>query len=138
MTETLVFYDGVCGLCDRFVKFLLRRDARGRFRFAPLQGAVAQEVLTPRGIDPAQLDSVVVVDRWQRDDARVFRRSRAVLEAVRMLDGSWPAIARFALLAPRPLADAVYRVVARYRYRVFGKLDACPIPPPEWRNRFLE
>ena len=138
MPTTLVFYDGVCGLCDRFVKFLLERDGKARFRFAPLQGPLARQVLPAHGIDPAELSSVVVVKGWESSDQRVFTRSRAVLEGAALLGGGWAVASAVARTVPRPLADVVYGLVARFRYRVFGRFEACPIPPPEWRDRFLE
>jgi predicted DCC family thiol-disulfide oxidoreductase YuxK len=135
---TLIFYDGVCGLCNRFVTFLLRRDRRATFRFAPLQGDLAREVLVPRGIDPSQLSSIVMVAGWKTSDERTFSRSRAVLEALDLLGSGWRVMAALGRLVPRPLADFAYAVTARYRYHAFGRFEACPIPPPEWRGRFLE
>ena len=138
MPTTLVFYDGVCGLCDGFVRFLLKRDRDARFRFAPLQGDLARAALPSHGIDPAELSSVVVVTGWQSADERVFTRSRAVLEAAALLGGAWSSAAALGHIVPQPLADFFYGLVARFRYRVFGKFETCPIPPPEWRDRFLE
>jgi predicted DCC family thiol-disulfide oxidoreductase YuxK len=133
---TLVFYDGLCGLCDRFVRFLVSRDAAGRLRFATLQGDVAQRTLVPRGHDPADLDTVFVVAGWNTPDERVLERSAAVLHALRQLGGIWSVLAGIGRVVPRPLADAVYRTTARNRYRLFGRFDACPLPPQEWRDRF--
>ena len=138
VASTVVFYDGVCGLCDRFVRFLLRRDRQRRMLFAPLQGTLARAVLVPRGLNPSDLDTVYAVADWQRPSERVVARSRAVLHALGQLDGVWPVLARIALLVPAPVADAAYRLVAKIRYRAFGRLESCPIPPPEWRDRFLD
>lgn len=135
---TLVFYDGVCGLCGRFVQFLLARDPAGRIRFAPLQGDLARRELTPLGHDPADLDSVFVIADWQTPGQHVLARSRAVRYAVSRLGGPWGVAAGAARLVPPALADAVYRIIARRRYRLFGRFDACPLPPPEWRSRFLD
>jgi len=138
MPPTVVFYDGVCGLCDRFVQFLLARDRQGRLRFAPLQGALARQALVPHGRDPADLDSVAVIAGWKTERQRVFVRSRAVLQAVSQLGGAWRAIAWIAGIVPPSIADRAYDAVARRRYRMFGRFDACPLPRPEWRDRFLE
>jgi predicted DCC family thiol-disulfide oxidoreductase YuxK len=138
VATTVVFYDGVCGLCDRFIRFLLRRDAGGRILFAPLQGALAQRVLSPRGLNPSDLDTMYAVADWQLPSERVLARSRALLHAVGQLDGVWPALASAGQLVPAPIADVMYRAIARIRYRAFGRLDACPLPPPEWRERFLD
>lgn len=133
-----MFYDGVCGLCDRFIRFLLRRDPAGRIRFAPLQGTLAQRVLVPRGLNPSDLDTMYAVADWQLPSEHVLARSRAMLHVVQQLQGIWPALARTARLIPAPVADAIYRAIARTRYRTFGRFDACPFPPPEWRARFLD
>jgi len=135
---TLVFYDGVCGLCDRFVQFVLARDPVGRIRFAQLQGDLARRELIPHGHDPADLDSVFVIADWQTPRQRVLARSRAVLHAVSRLGGPWGALARLAQLIPSAVADVAYRIIARRRYQLFGRFDACPLPRPEWRNRFLD
>ena len=135
---TLVFYDGVCALCNGAVTFLVKRDRAGIFRFAPLQGQLAAEVLPKYAIDPRDLDSIVVLEDWNGAGERVLTRSNAVLSALRSLGGTWATLARIGSVVPAALRDVVYRTVARTRYRTFGKYDVCPIPPPEWRNRFLE
>ena len=135
---TVVFYDGVCGLCNRFVRFLLHRDRRGSLRFAPLQGRVASEALARHGVDAGDLDTVQVLTGWGTTDERLLQRSRAVLHVVTELGGVWALAARLASLVPAAIADRVYAGVARRRYRTFGKYDSCPIPPPEWRDRVLE
>lgn len=138
MASTVVFYDGVCGLCDRFVQFLLRRDTHRRILFAPLQGPLARGVLGRRGLNPSDLDTMYAVADWQGPAEHVLARSRAVFHAIGELDGVWPRLARLGLRVPVPVADAGYRLVAKVRYRAFGQLERCPIPPPEWRDRFLD
>jgi predicted DCC family thiol-disulfide oxidoreductase YuxK len=135
---TVVFYDGVCGLCNRLNQFLLGRDAEAHIRFAALQSPVAKRLLSRHGIDPSDLDTVYVIADWRSSSERVLARSQAVLHALRQLGGPWRTLARLAGLVPRPLADAVYRAVARSRYAIFGQYDHCQIPPPEWRERFLD
>ena len=137
MTETVVFYDGVCGLCDRFVQFVLTRDRRGRVKFATLQGPLASEVLPASGYDPADLDSILVIADRHSPNERVLSRSAAVLHTVGQLGGGWAVVVAAARIVPRIVADAVYAFVARRRYRVFGRFDTCPLPRPEWRDRFL-
>ena len=135
---TLVFYDGVCGLCDRFVRFLLARDRRGAFRFAQLQGELARRELEPYGFDPRDLDTVYVIADWGTPARRVLERSRAVLYALAQLGGPWAVLARVAGVFPKPVVDTAYRLVARIRYRIFGRFDVCPVPRPQWRARFLD
>lgn len=136
--STVVLFDGVCGLCNRLVTFLLRRDSARRLRFAALQSATARELLAAHSVDAADLDTVYVIADWRRPGERVLSRSTAVLHAVGQLDRPWPAAAKVASLAPRPLADLVYKAVAATRYRIFGKYDVCPAPPPGWQRSFLD
>ena len=135
---TLVFYDGLCGLCSRFVQFLLKRDTNARLSFAALQGDHARRLLVPRGFDPADLDTVFVVADWKGPNERILSRSRAVLHAVSELGGVWAGLSGAARIVPTALADAVYGLVARSRYRIFGRFDTCPLPRPEWRSRFVD
>jgi predicted DCC family thiol-disulfide oxidoreductase YuxK len=127
----IVLYDGVCGLCDRSVQLILRNDRRGRFRFAALQSGAGRALLERFGLPPGALDSVVLVE-----GGRAWRKSRAALHIARRMDAPWPLLWPL-VIVPRPLADFVYGLVAKNRYRIFGKLDACMIPPPEVRARFL-
>lgn len=127
----VLLYDGVCGLCNRFVQFILKRDPEGAMRFATLQGPIGDEA---RRLLPqlAAVDSVVLL---YKDGAWV--RSTAALQVARYLGGVWN-LAAIAYLVPRPLRDWVYDRVAATRYRIFGKLDACPLPAPGTRRRFLD
>lgn len=125
-----IFYDGVCGLCDRFVQFVLAEDKSGIFRLAPLQGETAKQAL---GEDAAALKSVVLVD----EKGNRFERSAAVLRILSWMGGLW-TVARLFFLVPAPLRDVVYNFIARRRYRIFGKFDACKIPTPDQRSRFLD
>ena len=133
----IVFYDGVCGLCNSLVQFLLKRDRHARLRFASLQSDFAAKVLNRHGIDPKDLDTVHVVIDYERPEERVLNRSDAVLRAGRELGGAWPLLVNVARVIPRPLRDLVYRFVARNRYRVFGKYDTCMLPDPSQQHRFL-
>lgn len=133
MSEPIVFYDGVCGLCNRMVQFLLKRDINDRLRFASLQSEFAAKVLSRHGIDPTDLDTLHVFD-----NDRVLNRSDAILRAGRELGGFWAVLATMGKVVPRPLRDLVYRFVATNRYRVFGKYDTCMLPSPQHRKKFLD
>ena len=128
-----LFYDGTCALCHGAVRFVLARDPEGRaFRFAPLDGAAFRAVATDerRASLP---DSIVLAT----DDGRLLTRSDAVLHILGRLGRGWRVLARLGRLVPRGLRDAAYDLVARVRYRVFGrKDDACPVIPPALRSRF--
>ena len=137
-TNPIVFYDGVCGLCNRLVQFLLKHDREGRLRFASLQSDLAAKVLGRHGFDPKDLDTVHVVENYDQPDERVLQRSDAILRAGRELGGFWSASSSIGKVVPRPLRDFVYRLVATNRYRMFGKFDTCMLPDPSQRSRFLD
>jgi predicted DCC family thiol-disulfide oxidoreductase YuxK len=131
--EKIVLYDGVCNLCDAAVRFVLERDSRETLRFAALQGNFARALLARHGIPaPAEPESILLFE-----NGRVFSRSDAALRIARHLDFPWKLAAVF-LLFPRRLRDFVYAWVARNRYRWFGKNDACLLPSPKWKDRFID
>jgi len=134
----ILFYDGVCGLCNTLVQFLLKHDKRGRLRFASLQSDFAAMVLRRHGFDPKDLDTLHVVENYEQADERVLQRSDAILRAGRELGAHWGVLAAMAKIIPRPLRDIAYRYVAQNRYRVFGKYETCMLPDPNQRSRFLD
>jgi predicted DCC family thiol-disulfide oxidoreductase YuxK len=136
MDGQLLFFDGTCGLCDGFVQFVLRRDAAGRFRFAPLQGEAARRALAPFGVEAAALDTLYVLAGAHSPAPQLLGRSDAVLYVLSQLPPPWRWLSGLRVL-PRPLRDAVYAQVARHRYRLFGRKEACGLPPPGQRERFL-
>jgi predicted DCC family thiol-disulfide oxidoreductase YuxK len=133
--ERLVLFDGVCGFCDRLVDFLIRRDAAGRLRFAPLQGETAAALRARHPEIPRDLETLVYVEASGGRE-RVHLRSEAALRVFGELGGGWRRLA-WLLALPRPLRDAGYRLFARVRYRLFGRLAACRLPTPAERSRFL-
>ncbi|WP_010495791.1 thiol-disulfide oxidoreductase DCC family protein [Paenibacillus elgii] len=128
----LVFYDGVCGFCQRVVQFIIPRDRSAVFRFVAIQSETGSRLLRRHGLDPAELNTFVLLEQ-----GRVYTRSTAGLRVLRRLDGAWPLLYAF-IVVPRPLRDVVYRWIAANRYRFFGKSDSCMLPPPEVRERFLD
>ncbi len=126
----VIFFDGVCGLCNRFVDFVLRRDPTGLFQFSPLQGETAAEWLAQG--DVADLKTVVLVD-----GNRAFRKSAAVIRVLRRLGGFWGVAGAILWLVPRPLRDLGYSWIASNRYAIFGKKETCRLPTAEERSRFL-
>ena len=133
MTPAVVLFDGVCNLCDASVQFIIRQDRRGRFRFAALQSSVGAELAgrcrRPAGDSP---ESVVLID-----GDRCYDRSTAALHILRELRWPWPALYVF-ILVPAGVRDRVYSLIARNRYRWFGRRDACMLPTPALRSRFLD
>jgi predicted DCC family thiol-disulfide oxidoreductase YuxK len=129
MVRAVLLFDGVCTLCNGFVQFVIQRDPAGRFQFATLQSDAARRLLqaVPRPLP----DTLVLVE-----NGRVFLRSTAALRVARGLKFPWP-LAFVLVVVPRPLRDWVYDIVARNRYRWFGRRDVCMVPTPELRARFL-
>jgi len=127
----IVYFDGYCGLCDRFVTFLVARDRRRVLRFAPLQGQTA----AGRFPAPAAGDAVPRTVLYE-EGGTVHERSTAVLKALRALGGGWRLVGVLAVV-PRPLRDAAYDWMARHRFRWFGRRDSCRLPTVEEQDRFL-
>ena len=130
----IVFFDGVCGLCNRSVDFLLSLDRNQKLLFAPLQGETARKYLRPEQAEvrPADLRSIVY---WE--DGRGVRCSTAIVRSLLQIGGIW-RLAGYALwIIPRPLRDWGYTVIASNRYRWFGKSESCRMPAPGERERFL-
>ena len=134
-TQILILYDGVCAFCDASVQWLLDRDEHGVFRFAPLQGGTAEALRQRHPEIPEDIDTLVVVDTGSGEE-RVQLRADAVLRIVETLPAPWCRLRVFRVL-PVALLDLAYRVFARFRYRVFGRLDACRVPTAEERARML-
>jgi len=136
LVEHIVFYDGVCGLCDRLVQLLLHIDKKGVLHFAPLQGSIAVR-LQEDGSIPTGVDTMLYVPRLGLGQPRPYLRSDAAIEIAKVVGGPW-ALARVFKIVPRALRDLGYRALAKSRYRIFGKFDACKLPSPEVKERFLE
>ncbi len=133
MTERpIVLFDGVCNLCHGAVRFVIARDPVARFRFASLQSEAGIALLRRHGLPIETVDTLVLVE-----GDRAFTRSAAALRIARGLRFPWNLLPGL-VVVPRPLRDRVYDFVAGRRFRWFGRLDACPAPRPELRERFLD
>jgi predicted DCC family thiol-disulfide oxidoreductase YuxK len=128
----LVLYDGVCGLCNLYVNWLLDHDPEHVLQFAPLQGATAAWLRAKNPVIPEAIDTLVFVE-----DGKPALRSDAVLGVARQLHAPWRWVSGL-WWVPRPVRDLAYRVVASQRYRIFGKHDSCRIPAPGQIERFME
>jgi len=137
-SNPVLLYDGVCGLCDRVVQFVIRHDRQAVFRFAALQSAFAARILRRHGLDPAVQNSLVIVLNLETTRERLLVGSNGALYLLRALEGPWPFLARMAMILPRGLRELAYRLVADYRYRIFGKYESCPLPSPDVVSRFLD
>lgn len=136
----VLFFDGECGLCNRLVRGLLRLDRHGRLRFAPLQGRAAQAYLRTHGLPTVDFDTLIFVPDWsRRDRPEHLLRTAGVIAALRATGGrSAKFVAGLLALFPAAVRDAGYRVVGRWRYRLFGPWRPRPLPRPEWAERFLD
>jgi predicted DCC family thiol-disulfide oxidoreductase YuxK len=129
---SLVLFDGVCNLCNGFVRFVIARDSAGQFQFGALQSASVRRVLDLHDMPDPLPGTIVLVDQ-----GRAFTRSMAVLRIARRLPFPWP-LAYALIVVPRPVRDWFYDLVARHRYRWFGKRDRCALPAPATRSRFID
>lgn len=128
--KPILFFDGVCGLCNRFVDFSLDHDPTGRVLFAPLQGTTAASLLPQE--DTRNIDTVIF-----HEEGRLYRRSSAIVRLLSRIGGGWRVLSWLLWVVPKPLRDLGYRLVARYRYRIFGQKDTCRLPTAEEQDRFL-
>lgn len=131
--QPILFFDGLCNLCNQFVQTVIKHDKKGIFRFSSLQSATGQHVqghiLNEQGKVP---DSLVLLY-----EGRIYVKSDAALKTASMLKGVYPLLT-MGYVFPRPLRDAMYDVVAKYRYKWFGRRDECMVPTPELQARFLD
>lgn len=134
----VLLYDGGCGLCNALMRLMLRRDRRGVLLFAPLQGASAQAFLRSRGMNTEEFDSLVFVDDLNRPDTPHRLRTAAALAAMRELGGGWLRLAGMLEAVPASWRDAIYKVIARLRYRIFGRYKPTPLPNPDWARRIID
>ena len=129
-SSPIIFFDGVCGLCNHFVDFVLDHDSQDLFLFAPLQGISAESYLPEEDVE--ELKSVVL---W--DSGKTYRKSTAVVRILQKLNGIWWLLGWLFWFIPWPLRDVLYTIVAKLRYRLFGKREMCRFPTPEEEARFL-
>lgn len=135
----VVFFDGVCGLCNCFVDFVLSRDRRETIRFAPLQGETASHLqlttlfATRSSSDAPVFDTVV----WLDDAETMFVRSAAVARVLWQLGGIWSLLGTLLWLIPQPVRDLGYRLISANRFRLFGRKESCRLPSVSERRRFL-
>jgi predicted DCC family thiol-disulfide oxidoreductase YuxK len=136
-SKAVVLYDGVCGLCNRAVQFLLKRDRLDRLQFASLQSDLGGRILKRHGIDHESLDTVYAVLNYGGPNETLLAKGDAFLFFAGIIGGIW-SLARFVKVIPRPVRNWLYDFVARHRYQVFGKSESCMLPDPKQRHKFLE
>lgn len=131
----LVFYDGECGLCDHFVQFLLKRDHRKQFLFAPLQGEAARNFLKEVPEEVRSADSVLLIENYQTEKKQLYIYGKAAFRILWLLGGPWKLIGWKNFL-PAILYDWGYWIVAKNRKKFFPQIS-CVVPTPEEKERFL-
>ena len=131
MDQPIVLFDGVCNLCDSAVQFIIRHDKKNTFLFASLQSETGQKLLAKFNLPLDELNSFILVD-----NDKAYTRSTGALMVLKRLKGLWPLLYGF-IIVPKFIRDGVYNWVGRNRYKWYGKKDACMIPTPELKARFL-
>ncbi|HEX5024842.1 MAG TPA: thiol-disulfide oxidoreductase DCC family protein [Agriterribacter sp.] len=128
----VILFDGVCNLCNGSVQFIIRKDTKSRFYFSSLQGRTGQELLQQFHLPATDFNSFVLVE-----GDKVYTESTAVLRVFKLLGGAWSVL--FAgIIIPRFIRDAMYRLIAKNRYKWFGKREHCMLPTPALKKRFLD
>jgi predicted DCC family thiol-disulfide oxidoreductase YuxK len=135
-TGPVLLYDGVCGFCNANVQMIIRHDHKGALRFAALQSDYGKAVIA-RHAELKNVDSMVLIERTPEGSEKVSYRSTGALRMAAYLGGRWKLFL-IGYIIPRPVRDFIYDLIARYRYKLFGKYDTCAIPSPEVRSRFLD
>jgi predicted DCC family thiol-disulfide oxidoreductase YuxK len=131
-SHPILFFDGVCNLCNGAVQWFITRDKNERLRFASLQSDLAQELLPPAGVNPSSLSSLVLLE-----GGKAYSKSTGALRATSHLGGIWSPLATALRIFPSFIRDGVYDLIAKHRYKWFGKEEACMLPRPEWKHRFV-
>lgn len=129
--KNIVLFDGVCNLCNGAINFLIDHDKDNKLLFASLQSDFGQGVLKDYGMNTSDFDTFVFLK-----DGKMFTRSQGALEVMNVLGGVWSSLYMFRFV-PSFLRDGVYKIVAKNRYRLFGQRDACRMPTPELKAKFL-
>src|SRR5699024_4137549 len=128
-TKWIILFDGMCHFCEWNVQFIIKRDPQAKFKFAPLQSEFAKNQFKK---EIPNNDTIILIE-----ESQVYTKSTAVLRIYRQLRGPWPVL-YILIFVPRPLRDSIYQIIAKNRYRWFGKKPTCFIPTPEIKKRFLK
>lgn len=129
--KAYILFDGVCNFCNASINFIIRHDKKDHFRFVPLQSVTGMQLLAQVQMNALSMDSIVLIDQ-----SKVYKQSSAVLRIARKLNGAYPLLYGFMIIPPF-IRDAVYNLIARNRYKWFGKTESCMVPTPELRQKFI-
>ncbi len=133
LNKKIILFDGVCNLCNRAVQFIIRKDRKDQFRFASLQSESGMALLHARRIDTSKIDSMILIE----PNVAYYTKSTAAIEIGKSFGGGWKLLGLFEWIPPG-IRDAIYDLVAKRRYRWFGKREDCMIPTPDLKAKFLD
>jgi len=131
MERAIIFFDGVCNLCNASVQFVIKRDVKDHFRFSALQNEQAKEHLKEFKISPLNSNTILLLE-----NGKLYTQSTAALRITRQLSGLWP-LCYGLIVIPAFIRDAVYKTISKYRYKIWGRSETCMIPSPELKTKFL-
>ncbi|TXN35643.1 DUF393 domain-containing protein [Flagellimonas hymeniacidonis] len=131
--KKIILFDGVCNLCNGVIQFVIKRDKKDTFRYAALQSEIGAQLIAERAIDTTKVDSIILIE----PGVAYFTKSDAALEISKSFGGGWKLLSIFTWI-PKSFRDVVYDLIARNRYKLFGRKDACMIPTPELQAKFLD
>ena len=132
MFPAVVLFDGVCNFCNYWVNFAIKRDPKKKLRFTPLQGNIAKTLLTQHGIATTNMNTVIFIE-----NGKVYTQSSAALRIAKKLSGGWKLFYGL-MIIPKLLRDSVYNIIAKNRYKLYGKKETCMIPTQDLKDRFLD
>jgi len=130
--KKIILFDGVCNLCNGAVQFIIKQDKKDVFRYAALQSEVSEQLIAERAIDTSKVDSIILIE----PGVAYYTKSDAALQIAQDFGGLWKTMAIFTWI-PKTFRNALYDLIAKNRYKWFGRKDACMIPTPELQTKFL-
>lgn len=130
--SSIILFDGVCNLCNGFVQFVIKRDKTERFIFGTLQSEAATKLLDGFEYSSEKMNTVILIE-----EGKIYTQSTAALRIAKQLAGGWSLFYGF-IIVPKFLRDGIYNLIAKYRYRIFGKEPTCMVPAPKLKKRFIE
>lgn len=130
LNKPIIFFDGVCNLCNASVQFVIAHDNKDQFGFTAIQGELAKDVLPKFNVDQTQLNTVLLLE-----EGKLYTKSSAALRIAKKLDGAWPLLYGF-IIIPKFIRDWFYNIIAKNRYKWWGKQESCWVPTPQLKSKF--
>jgi len=130
----IILYDGECNLCNKTVQFILKNDAKEIFYFTSLQGTFGQNFLKERNLNAYNFDTFILFDQ----KVAYYTKSTAGLQVIKEFNWKWKILYYFGIIIPSFIRNYMYKIIAKNRYKWFGKSDLCMLPNPQWKKRFID